>query len=243
MTDLIALAAPFQPIRVSWRIGSTNQDKTKGMALAYIDARDVMERFDEACGPAGWQCRYSHAGAKTVCDIAVKVGDEWIWKADGAGDSDVEAEKGALSDAFKRAAVKWGVGRYLYDLKSPWVEIEQRGRTSIIKDAEYTKLGRLLQAHFDEWIARGSGGGKAETAFRQHAGDEWAAWAKGDTAKRWLTDAKRDLGVMVNAEDVGKWQRAAGKELRALDQHSPERHAWIMGIVNDKLTTLGARAA
>ena len=46
------LSAPFPPDRVSWRIGSTTKDKTRGMALAYIDARDVMERLDNVVGPA-----------------------------------------------------------------------------------------------------------------------------------------------------------------------------------------------
>lgn len=141
------LAAHFPPDRVSWRVGSTTQDKSRGMALAYVDARDVMDRLDEVCGPAGWQCDYPHASGKTVCRVGIKIGDEWIWKADGAGDTDVEAEKGALSDAFKRAAVRWGVGRYLYDLKSPWVELEARGRTYIIKETEYAKLQALLGQH------------------------------------------------------------------------------------------------
>lgn len=138
------LAAPFPADAISWRVGSTTQDKSKGLALAYLDARDVMDRLDLACGPGGWQCRYSHANGKTVCDIAIKVGDEWIWKADGAGDTDVEAEKGALSDAFKRAAVRWGIGRYLYGLPSPWVELEPAGRSYKIKAGEYAKLRTLL---------------------------------------------------------------------------------------------------
>lgn len=142
------LAAPFDVERVSWRVGSTTQDKTKGMALAFIDARDVMERLDLVCGPHGWQNRYSHANGKTVCDLALKVDGEWIWKADGAGDTDYEAEKGALSDAFKRAAVRWGVGRYLYDLPAPWVAVEAKGpKTVIIKDSEYAKLRQLLRTH------------------------------------------------------------------------------------------------
>lgn len=145
MTDLKALFDPFPPEQVTWRVGSTNADKTKGMALAFIDARDVMERLDTVCGPAGWQCRYPHANGKTVCEIGIKVGEEWVWKADGAGDTDVEAEKGALSDAFKRAAVRWGVGRYLYAMPSPWVEIEQKGRTSIIKPGERAKLAMIAR--------------------------------------------------------------------------------------------------
>lgn len=143
MVDLAALSAPFPPDRVSWRVGSTNKDKNKGMALAYIDARDVMDRLDEVCGPAGWQCSYPHANGKTVCSIAIKISDEWVWKANGAGDTDIEAEKGALSDAFKRAAVCWGIGRYLYDLDSPWVAIEPMGRSYKIANSEKARLARI----------------------------------------------------------------------------------------------------
>lgn len=144
MIDFAKLTAPIAPERVSWRVGSTTQDKSKGMALAYIDARDVMQRLDEVCGPAGWQCRYSHANGKTVCDIGIRCDSEWVWKADGAGDSDVEKEKGALSDAFKRAAVRWGIGRYLYDLDSPWVKLKAVGKSFAIADEEYARLRGLL---------------------------------------------------------------------------------------------------
>lgn len=122
--DLTKLAEPFNPSNIEWRIGATNQDKTKGMALAYIDARHVMRRLDDVCGPGEWQNRYTHAAQKTVCEIGIRIDSEWIWKADGSGDSDTEAEKGALSGAFKRAAVRWGIGRYLYEIKSPWVAIK-----------------------------------------------------------------------------------------------------------------------
>lgn len=143
MTDLAKLAAPFPADEIDWRIGSTTKDKSKGMALAYIDARAVMERLDEVCGVGGWQCRYPHAESKTCCDVGIKIGDEWVWKSDGAGDTDVEGSKGAFSDAFKRAAVRWGVGRYLYDLQSPWVEIEPRGRSYVIKAADLSRLKLL----------------------------------------------------------------------------------------------------
>lgn len=139
-----ALRKPFPPDRISWRVGSTNGDKTKGMALAYIDARDVQDRLDEVMGP-NWQCRYIPMhDKKTVCEIGLKIDSEWVWRADGAGDSDVEAEKGALSDAFKRAAVKWGIGRYLYDLDSPWVALEAAGRSFKIAAPEYKRLEALL---------------------------------------------------------------------------------------------------
>lgn len=144
MVDFTALAAPFPANKISWRVGSTTQDKKKGLALAYVDARDVMERLDEVCGAGGWQCRYPHAGAKTCCDIGLLISEQWVWKSDGAGDTDFEGDKGAFSDAFKRAAVRWGVGRYLYGLPTQWVEIEQRGRSYAIKKSELDKLGKAI---------------------------------------------------------------------------------------------------
>ena len=151
MVDMAKLSAPFPAGEIEWRVGSTTQDKSRGMALAYIDARAVMERLDEVCGPEGWQDRYPHAGAKTCCEIGIKIGGEWVWKSDGAGDTDFEGSKGAFSDAFKRAAVRWGIGRYLYDLRAPWVAIEQRGKSYAIKPAELTRLKTL---------AGGAGNGK-----------------------------------------------------------------------------------
>jgi len=119
--DVKLLFAEFPRDAISWRAQSLTKDGDKAMALAYIDARDVMDRLDEIIGACDWQDRYEFHGARTVCYLSIRVNDEWITKADGAGDSDVEAEKGAISDALKRAAVKWGIGRYLYSLKSPWV--------------------------------------------------------------------------------------------------------------------------
>lgn len=148
------LKKPFPSEKISWRVGPTSGDKSSGIALAYIDARDVMERLDEVCGVDGWQCRYPHANGKTVCEIGIKVAIgadlagprlEWVWKADGAGDTDMEAEKGALSDAFKRAAVRWGIGRYLYDVENTWVKIEPAGKSYKIAQHEYARLRAMLE--------------------------------------------------------------------------------------------------
>lgn len=123
------LAAEFPRDAISWRAQSVTNSGDKAMALAYIDARDVMERLDAVCGPNNWQDRYEFAGPKTICYLSIKIDGEWVTKADGAGDTAVEAEKGAISDAFKRAAVKWGVGRYLYALDAPWVPCESYERS------------------------------------------------------------------------------------------------------------------
>jgi len=146
--DLVDLHKPFPPAEIEWRVGSTNGEKTKGLALAYLTARHVMERLDEVCGPSNWQDRYEFHGSRTVCYLSIRVDGEWITKADGAGDSDVEAEKGAISDALKRAAVKWGIGRYLYDLGNTWVAIEGAGKSYRIQSAEYPRLAKVLADKF-----------------------------------------------------------------------------------------------
>lgn len=127
-----ALEIPFHPNRIHWRVGATTKDKDKGIALAYLDARDVMRRLDEVM-PFKWQCRYplSESGL-LICEIGLFINDQWIWRANGAGDTQVEAEKGKASDAFKRAAVMWGIGRYLYALPNTWVPLEAKGRSHVI---------------------------------------------------------------------------------------------------------------
>lgn len=123
--NLDKLKEPFPAERVRWRVGATNKDKTQGIALAYIDARDVMNRLDEVCG-ALWQVRHPREG---YCEIGIKIDGEWLWRGNGAGETDVEGEKGQYSDSAKRAAVEWGVGRYLYYLPNEWVPIAPAGRS------------------------------------------------------------------------------------------------------------------
>jgi len=133
------LARPFPVNAIHWRIGSTNVKKirretgdpnarpTKGIPLAYIDARDVYNRLTDVMGAFNWQCRYPFEGC---CEIGIKDPNtgEWIWKSNGAGKTDIEGEKGQYSDSFKRAAVPWGIGIYLYDLPNEWVNLDQYGK-------------------------------------------------------------------------------------------------------------------
>lgn len=188
------LAAPFPPHLISWRVGATNKEKTKGLALAFIDARDVMRRLNEVVGPSCWQNRYPHANGKTVCEIGLLIGNgiagtrtEWVWKSDGAGDSDVEAEKGALSDAFKRAAVRWGIGLYLYDISSPWVAIEAYGKSYKIVDSEYEKLEALLKTESKQLFVDSLVATISASTSADDLGDWWNSPAQ--------KTARRDFGL------------------------------------------------
>ncbi len=120
-----ALTRPWEREKIKWRVGSLTKDKKRALPLAYVDARSVMERLDTTVGPLNWQDRYEFHDKRTVCYLSLRFGDEWISKADGAGDSDIEGEKGGISDAFKRAAVRWGIGRELYAIKCRWMPCDE----------------------------------------------------------------------------------------------------------------------
>ena len=68
-----------------------------------------------------------------MCGISIRVprengATEWVTKWDGAENTDIEAVKGGLSGAMKRAAVQWNIGRYLYNLEEGWVEVSDKGQ-------------------------------------------------------------------------------------------------------------------
>jgi len=124
--DLINLdkEMPFK-----WRVQSFSKFKPQGQCVAYVDARDVQKRFDEVCGKENWQTLYYEVGSMLFCKIGININgkgednlhSEWVWKSDTGSESNIEKEKGHSSDAFKRAAVLWGVGRFLYDMKIEYV--------------------------------------------------------------------------------------------------------------------------
>ena len=84
--------------------------------MAYIDARDCMDILDEVCGPENWQSMFYEENGLLFCKVGIFVGECWVWKSDTGSESNVEKDKGHVSDAFKRACVKWGIGRFLYRL-------------------------------------------------------------------------------------------------------------------------------
>lgn len=131
--NYVELAAPFPLADVHFRPGATNREKTQALALAYLDARAIMDRLDEVVGPENWKDEYtSWEGKGMLCRLSLRIDGEWVGKEDAAEATDIEPVKGAVSDALKRAAVKWGIGRYLYNLDNAWVKCEERGRSVIL---------------------------------------------------------------------------------------------------------------
>lgn len=130
MSTEVDLTIP--PHRIQWRVGSTFKrgNKLYGQLLAYIDARTVMERLDRL-DPAWTVEHYSpvvvvdSAGNEATgvpCRLTVK----GVSRTDVGVPSDMEPVKGAYSDALKRAAVHFGIGRELYEMPFVAVECEEK---------------------------------------------------------------------------------------------------------------------
>lgn len=149
-----ALAAPFSNGDIEWRISATTQDKTKGLAVPYVTNRAIQNRLDSTVGIDGWQNEFKpwKDGKAQLCGISIyfQQQKQWLTKWDGADDSDFESVKGGLSDSMKRAAVEWGVGRYLYGMTQIWVKVEQRGKSFFIVDEEQPKLDKT----HEDWVRK-----------------------------------------------------------------------------------------
>ena len=109
-------------IPYQWRVQSFSKNVAKAQCVAYIDARDVEDLLDEVVGKENWQDDYKMIDGKLFAGIGIKVNDEWVWKWDTGVESNIEKEKGQVSDSFKRAGVKWGIGRFLYSLPIKYVK-------------------------------------------------------------------------------------------------------------------------
>lgn len=150
--DWKALAAPFPADSVEWRLQQSGEKSGRiwGMALAYVTNRAIMQRLDDVVGPANWRNEFKPTplGDGVLCGLSIRVPRadgtfEWVTKWDGADNTDIEAVRGGLSGAMKRAAVQWGIGRYLYQLGESWIQPDERGQYS----------GKTKQGTFFKWNA------------------------------------------------------------------------------------------
>jgi hypothetical protein len=121
-----ALAAPFAADEVHWMAKAVTGQRA--MAVAFVSARAVMDRLDGVLGHGGWQDAYDLlADGCAVCRLSIRIGGEWVTRADVGSDGG-GSRKAAFSAALKRAAVKFGVGRYLYRLPEQWLDYDPKKR-------------------------------------------------------------------------------------------------------------------
>lgn len=101
--------------------------------LLYKDARVDQNILDETVGPQNWQCEYYEHKNTLFCKVGIlcEWGDktsQWVWKSNAGAPSNMEAQKGEASDAFKRACFCWGIGRELYTAPRIFVYADKCGK-------------------------------------------------------------------------------------------------------------------
>jgi hypothetical protein len=139
--------APFTPQAVRWKVQA--QWSTGGLIVAYVDARLVVERLNLLLG-SNWSDAYEPTSAGLM----------WCHLTLGSTTrSDVGEGKGKalVSDALKRAAVKFGVAVSLYALPQMTMNVgellskrERPGKEPILTITE--KGVAVLREHYANWL-------------------------------------------------------------------------------------------
>ena len=138
------LRAPFKPEDISWKPQTVDYKAKTALAVAYADPRAYVDRLNEVFGVGMWSDAYHFIatpfnkfikgkaawgdkpatedkqipGNKIIVTCSLEVESLGI-RISSTGDSDAADDNAATSaeaQAFKRAAMKLGLGRYLYEL-------------------------------------------------------------------------------------------------------------------------------
>jgi hypothetical protein len=139
-----ALEVPFDASQIEWRVMNTTKgtQPARGQVVPYADQRAYTDRLNTLLTPAGWTRRYTiHTSANferskdqkiaakvlVTCELTIfglgshsATGEEWA--------DDPNAGTSAETQAFKRSASCFGLGRYLYYFTGTWVDLDERKR-------------------------------------------------------------------------------------------------------------------
>ncbi len=150
-TNILAeLKKPFHPASVTWKPGTVRKDQAAALALAYADLRAYQNRLDEVAG-MDWSVTYTPWGERIVCHLTIN----GITRS-SSGEADSQSERSEIggtaaeAQAFKRACAMFGLGRYLYNLPSVWVEYDPN--TKQFTDKAKAKLEGIIVQHYRRWL-------------------------------------------------------------------------------------------
>jgi len=230
----------FRPLRAEEVECRVNQCSEKGCSLLlYKDARCDMRILDETLGPDKWECSYDSIDGKLFCTVGVCFdrGDglcEWVRKQDTGTPSNMEAQKGEASDAFKRACFKWGIGRELYTAPRIWVGPEnctikqgRNGKPQCYDDFRVTELvvedGQIVKLTIANMSRRGVvvyGNGKGKAVAKPKADP--------------VQDAKRELwaALQAYAAKCGGTPEDALEGVKKRPEWESQQHSaeWLMAV-------------
>jgi len=115
------LSEPFPSEDVEWRVEALTKDKRGALVAPYVQYKALLNRLDDVVGPQGWQDSYEvlqAAGFYAVkCWLTIMdISKEDVGEGDGL--------KSAFAEALVRAALKFGIGRFLDELEPQWVDYD-----------------------------------------------------------------------------------------------------------------------
>ena len=122
MSEMMTLLKSRMPFK--WKVQISKYNTVD--YVSYVDSRQVQDRLDEVFGP-DWSDEYKEINGNLYCGITATIDGVKTTRWDCGIESKESSEKGEASDAFKRAAVKFGVGRFLYD--NPIVKFKKGTKT------------------------------------------------------------------------------------------------------------------
>lgn len=140
---------------IDWRVQRKKKgDNTKGWAVPYIDVDTARRRLEEVCDGNGWSWSNAYVvlpdGKHVECQITIHRPDGAFTRSDvgqpGRDTTDADPMKSCYSDAFKRAAQMWGVGRQLHEMKEAYVTLNEWGQ---IDPESWKRLRKLTGAPAD----------------------------------------------------------------------------------------------
>ena len=135
---------------IECRVGQKSKDGGWYSVLLFKTARTDQDILDEIFGSENWQSSHYEVKGKDFCTISVRVNwDEgrydWVSKSDCGSESNIEAEKGEASDAFKRAGFQWGIGRELYTAPRIWLSSEVDPYSLSVSKIGYDENDRISE--------------------------------------------------------------------------------------------------
>lgn len=154
--------APNVDLReVEWRVDGKPTQDSRCRFVPYVDASTTAALLDEWVGPGNWRDKYESgtvAGKEVMwCHLSIRTDDGWVTKTDLGIPTNFEGQKGAVSDAFKRAAcLKWGIARNVYSLPTLWApcRVDNKGNAWPSDQTIPSILGQLERAGYEANGAR-----------------------------------------------------------------------------------------
>lgn len=135
------LSQPFDSGLIQWKPQVTNKEKTKGLAVAYVDVRAYQDRLNELV-EGDWSDNLELLNGGTIAISRLTIYGVTRVDVGEASKEDQNTVTSAVAQAFKRACVKFGLGAYLYKLPKAWVAYDRDRKT--FTDAALEQLAHML---------------------------------------------------------------------------------------------------